>query len=204
MEKQDECLIHYGVLGMKWGVRKMDKHARKSAYDKRRAEYNKHLANASESAGNVKTADKYRKKARKYETRASEHYKKLEREADKVWNKSLSEKNQKKRLNLAKEWHSEGHKIKMANIKATLANSKNMDMAFKEAGRREDNRKSAITAAVGAGAAVISTLVTGGFFATPAVSAAASSATKIGMDHFTVMNGETVFITAAGQIIRKH
>lgn len=71
---EEEYLLHYGVLGMKWGVRKARRTTKKYAKAQRRALVNydraKALSSTGKKTGNTKLSDsanEYYSKAKKYQ-----------------------------------------------------------------------------------------------------------------------------------------
>lgn len=201
--KEDEYLIHYGVLGMKWGVRKVNKKVRKAAYNQRRSVYEETLSKAAKRIGDIKSAEKHKNRAVKYNDRSVSQLKNANEDAKKQNRKIKSEKNPKNKQKIKEYLSSEKHKSTMNKVKYDLDNAQNLDLAFKEASKRSDNKRIAISSAIGAGMAVVTTLATGGFFATPAVSVASTQAAKTGMQYFTHINGDTVLVNAAGEIIKR-
>lgn len=63
MEQRNNELMHYGVMGMKWGVRRANKNASKAASSTAKAKQYR-------TEGNTKEATKYSKKAQKYNNRS--------------------------------------------------------------------------------------------------------------------------------------
>lgn len=63
IETRPNELIHYGVPGMKWGVRKQQAYLKKSSTAKNKAKEYDSAAKTAKSGGDVKRANRFSKKA---------------------------------------------------------------------------------------------------------------------------------------------
>lgn len=104
----DEDLEHYGVLGMKWGVRKDPDRAYRKSVDKlKKLDTNADKAKIKAAKSDLKSAKKYEKKSAKYENKAA----KLQVKSSKIGRKDskLEMKARKLRMKAPKSWTKSGY-----------------------------------------------------------------------------------------------
>lgn len=139
MHDESDILVHYGVLGMKWGVRKAKRYTKKGAKMARRSMVEAYRYSATGE-------ENYKNSSKKYLSKSKENFKKSDSEMAKLRRNAKSP--QKKQLKDA------GKEI--SKIKET---QHDFGKALDEENKRERNKKYAKIAAVGAGLALSRSLV---------------------------------------------
>lgn len=111
--ENDDDLEHYGVIGMKWGVRKNPDKAYSKSIDKLKkldTKSNKLQINAAKS--DAKSAKKYERKAAKYENKSAKAQVKASKAGKR--DSKLEMKARKLRMKARRSWTSRGYAAKMA------------------------------------------------------------------------------------------